>query len=170
MSFLAIGAVTGSIAELLAKKLNKPPLTEPTATFRVTTLPPDDDRVSEDNGVNLFLYKVAESPFAKNMNWRGDRSNPVAGDRPPLALTLDYLLTAYAKKVANSAQDDVTAHQLLGNAMAILHDYPLLNNIQDSDFDANLNIQFPAELPDSFQNVKITSLPTSLQQSHTLST
>jgi len=164
MSFLAIGAVTGSIAELLNKKLNKPPLMGTTTTFRVTTLPPDDDRVNEDNGVNLFLYKVAESPFAKNMNWRGDRSNPVIGDRPPLALSLEYLVTAYAKKVANSAQDDITAHQLLGNAMAVLHDFPVLNNIHDGDFDADVDTQFPAELRDSFEKVKVTLLPTTMEE------
>lgn len=163
MSYLAIGAVTASIAELLGKKLNKPPLMGATATFQVTILPPDDDRVSEDNGVNLFLYRVTESPFAKNMNWRGDRANP-PGDRPPLAVTLDYLLTAYAKKVANSAQDDVTAHQLLGNAMAILHDYPVLNDIHDADFDADLDTQFPAELRNSFEKVKITLQPTSMDE------
>jgi hypothetical protein len=164
MSFLAIGAVTGSIAELLNKKLNKPPLMGTTTTFRVTTLPPDDDRVSEDNGVNLFLYKVTESPFRKNMNWRGDRSNPVMGDRPALALSLDYLVTAYAKKVANSAQDDITAHQLLGNAMAVLHDFPVLNDIHDGDFDASVDTQFPAELRDSFEKVKVSLLPTTMEE------
>ena len=82
-----------------------------TATFRVTALPPDDERVSEDTGINLFLYKVGESPFLKNTDWRGERPNPVKGNRPPLALTLSYLVTSYAKKAANSAQDDVTAHQ-----------------------------------------------------------
>src|SRR5215813_6615920 len=121
MSYLAIGSVTTAMAELLSKKLNKPPLMGG-ATFRVTILPPDDDRVSEENGVNLFLYKVTESPFAKNMNWRGDRVGPINGDRPGLVLSLNYLLTAYAKKTGAAAQDDITAHQLLGNSMAIFHE------------------------------------------------
>jgi hypothetical protein len=163
MSFLAMGSVTSALIELLTKKLNKPPLMGTTTTFQVTTLPPDDDRVGQDNSINLFLYKVAESPFAKNMNWRGDRSNPVVGDQPPLALTLDYLVTAYAKKVATAAQDDVTAHQLLGSAMAILHDYPVLNDIHDADFDANVDTQFAPELRDSFEKVKVSLLPTSME-------
>ena len=41
MSYLAVGSVTQSIAALLLSKLNKPPLMGATATFRVTTLPPD---------------------------------------------------------------------------------------------------------------------------------
>lgn len=151
------------MAELLSKKLNKPPLMGG-ATFRVTILPPDDDRVSEENGVNLFLYKVAESPFAKNMNWRGDRINPVNGDRPGLILSLDYLVTAYAKKTGVAAQDDITAHQLLGNAMAVFHDYPVLNDIHDGDFDASLDGQFAPELRNSFEKVKISLLPISMDE------
>src|SRR5579864_2917762 len=163
MSYLAIGAVTSAVAELLNKKMNKPPLLGNGVTFRVTTLPPDDDRVSTDNGLNLFLYKVSESPFARNMNWRGDRTNPVAGDRPPLALALHYLVTAYSKKT-DSARDDITAHQLLGNAMAVLHEYPVLNDVHDGDFDADVDAQFAPELRDAFEKVKITPLPISMEE------
>lgn len=163
MSYLAIGEVTSAMAELLAKKLNKPPLLGSTTTFRVTTLPPDDDRVSADNGVNLFLYKVSESPQARNMNWRGDRSNPTSGDRPPLALTLHYLMTAYSKKT-DSARDDITAHQLLGNAMAVLHKNPVLNDVHDGDFDADVDTQFAPDLRASFEKVKITPLPISMEE------
>lgn len=164
MSYLAIGAVTKAIAELLTKKLNKPPLMGETATFRVTVLPPDDERVSEDTGINLFLYKVGESTFLKNMDWRGDHPNPVKGNRPPLALTLSYLVTSYAKKVANSAQDDVTAHQLLGNAMSILHENSVLDDIHDSDFDADIDTQFAPELRNSFEKIKISLLPISMEE------
>jgi|GEM_PF-1045749 len=163
MSYLAIGSVTTAMAELLSKKLNKPPLMGG-ATFRVTILPPDDDRVSEENGVNLFLYKVTESPFAKNMNWRGDRVGPINGDRPGLVLSLNYLLTAYAKKTGAAAQDDITAHQLLGNSMAIFHDYPVLNDVHDGDFDAGLDSQFAPELRNSFEKVKISLLPISMDE------
>lgn len=163
MSYLAIGAVTKAIVELLSKKLNKPPLLT-AATFRVTTLPPDDDRVSEDTGVNLFLYQLSEHPFLKNAPWSGDRAHLTGSSRPPLALTLQYILTGYAKKVANSAQDDITAHQVLGNAMSILHDYPVLNDIHDSEFDADVDAQFAAELRQSYDKVKISLLPISIDE------
>src|SRR5262245_26637334 len=161
MSFLAIGAVTKAIAELLENKLNKPPLMGQTVTLKVTALPPDDGRVERDNGVNLFLYRVTESPFAKNHDWPGDRENPGV-KRPPLALILHYLLTAYVKPSADAAQDDITAHQILGNAMAILHEYPVLNDIHDSDFDADLDEQFAAELRRAFDKIKISQAPISM--------
>jgi hypothetical protein len=162
MSYLAIGSVTKSIAALLSGKLNKPPLMG-AVTLRVTTLPPDDERVDEADGVNLFLYRVTESPFTKNIEWRGDRSNPARSKRPPLSLCLHYLLTAYAKKGDNTAQDDITAHQILGNALSILHEHATLNDIHDSDFDADLNTNFAAELRDSFEKIIISPEPISME-------
>ena len=162
MSYIAIGAVTKSIAELLGKKLNKPQLIG-SGTPKVTTLPPDDDRVDDNDGVNLFLYRVSTDPYNKNMNWRGDKSNP-GTRRPALSLNLYYMLTGYAKKSNGAAQDDVTAHQILGNAMAILHEHPVLNEIHDADFDADVDSQFAQELRNSFEKIKITLLPTSMEE------
>jgi hypothetical protein len=164
MSYLAMGAVTKAIAELLEKKLNKPPLMGSSVSFKVTTLPPDDERVDRDSGVNLFLYRVVEDPYSKNMDWRGDHANPVGSKRPPLALTLNYLLTAYAKKTTDTTRDDITAHQLLGNALAILHEHPVLNDVHDSDFDADLDTQFAPELRHSFEKIKISLLPISMEE------
>lgn len=164
MSYLAIGSVTKSIAALLAGKLNKPPLMGSNVTLRVTTLPPDDDRVDNADGVNLFLYRVTESPFHRNTDWRGDRSNPTRSKRPPLSLSLHYLLTAYAKTGDSTAQDDITAHQILGNALSILHEHAILNDIHDSEFDADVNTNFAAELRDSFEKIIITPAPISMEE------
>ncbi|HEU4390057.1 MAG TPA: Pvc16 family protein [Blastocatellia bacterium] len=163
MSYLAIGSVTNAIAELLDKKLNKPPLLGSNLTIQVTTLPPDDERVERDNGVNLFLFRVAESPFARNRDWPGDRVTPGV-KRPPVALTLHYLLTAYAKKSADAVRDDVTAHQILGNALAILHENAVLNDVHDSDFDADLDTQLAPELRNAFEKVKVTFSPISMEE------
>lgn len=164
MSYLAVGSVTKSIAELLSAKLNKPPLMGAGVTFRVTTLPPDDDRVSDETGLNLFLYRIHENPFTKNMDWRGDKLNPVQNGKPPLSLTLTYLMTAYITKAGGTPQDDITTHQLMGNAMSVLHDYPVLNDIHDSDFDAGLDTQFAPELRNAFEKVKVTLLPTTMEE------
>jgi hypothetical protein len=163
MSYVAISSVTKALIELLSRKLNQPHLMG-NSNFRVTSLPPDDERVSEDTGVNLFLYRLTENQFLKNMPWQGDRAHPGGSSRPPLALTLNYFLTGYAKKVAGAAQDDVTAHQLLGKAMSILHEFPVLNDVHDSDFDADLDTQFAPELRKSFDKVKISWLPISIDE------
>ena len=164
MSYLAIASVTNALAQLLIRKLNKPPLLGTNFTVRVTTLPPDDDRVSEDTGINLFLYRVMEHPHFKNMPWRGDRTHPNGSPRTPLTLNLNYLMTAYAKRVANGTLDDVTAHQLLGNAMSVLNDFPVLNDVHDGDFDADVDTQFAAELRDAFEKVKISLMPIAVEE------
>lgn len=163
MSYLAIGAVTKAIAELLTRKMNKPPLLG-NVTPKVTTLPPDDDRVDDADGVNLFLYRVSHNPHMSNTPWRGDANSPGGGRRPPLSLTLHYMLTAYAKKADGAAFDDVTAHHLLGNAMAVLHEHPVLNDVHDADFDAGLDTQFARELRDSFEKVKVTMVPSTMEE------
>ena len=163
MSYLAIGAVTKAMAELLSKKMNKPPLLGG-AVPKVTTLPPDDDRVNQNDGINLFLYRVSANPFFSNVDWPGDKANPNGSKRTPLALTLHYLLTAYAKKADGAAMDDITAHHLIGNAMAILHEYPVLNDVHDSDFDASLDAQFAPELRNSFEKIKVSLVPTTMEE------
>lgn len=163
MSYLAIGAVTRALAELLEKKMNKPPLLG-AVTPAVTALPPDDDRVDDADGVNLFLYRVVEDPFNKNMHWRGDRANTKGVNYPPLTLNLFYLLTSYAKQSNGANREDITVHQLLGNAMAILHEHPVLNDVHDGDFDADLDTQFAKELRDSYEKIKVSLLPASVEE------
>lgn len=159
-----MGSVTNAMALLLTKKMNKPPLLGDTFNFRVTTLPPDDERVSEETGINLFLYHVSEHPNLRSTPWRGDRDHPQGSKRPALTLRLNYLMTAYAKRVANGTQDDIAAHWLLGNAMAVFNEHSVLNDIHDADFDADVEMQFAAELRASFEKVKVTLMPTAIEE------
>src|SRR5205085_5604095 len=84
------------------------------------------DRVLPTNGgsektqLNLFLYHVTP-----NLGWRnvGEPARNARGERisnPPLALNLHYLLSAYGEK-------DFHAEILLGYAMQLLHENPVLS-------------------------------------------
>ncbi len=111
---LAIAAVTATLRTLLDRGL-------PDGTT-VTALPLD--RARENNTgkqVNLFLYQVALNAAWRNMEipYRA-RSGESA--QPPLPLNLYYLLTVYL----GDNDDDTVSHTLLGSAMSILHDHPLL--------------------------------------------
>jgi hypothetical protein len=73
----------------------------------------------EKSQLNIFLYQVAP-----NQGWRnvGLPSRSINGERltnPPLALDLRYLITAYGK-------EEFHADALLGYAMQVLHENPLL--------------------------------------------
>jgi Pvc16 N-terminal domain len=67
--------------------------------------------------LNLFLYSVAPSGAWRNRDLPTQK--PGERGRPPLALTLQYLLTAYA-------DDEVESHKLLGEAVGALNDHPVL--------------------------------------------
>lgn len=157
MTVLAIGAVTKVLVLLLEKKLNR---LLPTGPVRVTAIPPDDDRVDTADGVNLFLYRLTENSHFRNAT----ASCRSSATRAPLSLDLHYLLTGYAKRSGATARDDITAQQVLGAAMAILHQFPVLNRIRDDDFDAQDDEQFPAELRDGCEELKITPSQLSLDE------
>jgi hypothetical protein len=123
-SALAIAAVTAVLKDLLNDGLIDHDLSS-IGSFSITAQPPD--RVTtgqtEANQLNLFLYQVTP-----NLGWRntGLPSRDNRGARtsnPPLALDLHYLLTAYGAA-------DFNAEVLLGYAMQLLHENPVLTRQQ----------------------------------------
>ena len=92
-------------------------------TVSVTALPPDRIPTAvgaEKSQINLFMHQVTP-----NLGWRNERlpSRNGAGERlsnPPLALDLHYLISAYGA-------EDLHAEILLGYAMQLLHENPVLS-------------------------------------------
>lgn len=125
----AIAAVTGTLAKMIKSGMasdyeNDPEMmgySPPAVTDIITTMPPDRARVARtDSQLNLFLYHVGP-----NAAWRnGDiaaQTRPGEVGPAPLALELYYLLTAYGDD-----DDDIAAQRLLGRAMRVIHDHPVL--------------------------------------------
>jgi hypothetical protein len=115
---LAVAAVTQTLVGLLDPWIHKD---GELADTRITASPPDKAR---DNGntnqLNVFLYNAALSPSWRNMEVpRQAKPNETAP--PPLPLNLYYLLTAYGR----DNRDDL-GHRVLGRAMILLHDHPVL--------------------------------------------
>jgi Pvc16 N-terminal domain len=117
---LAITAVTATLRELLTAGL-----TSVLAGGSVTTKPPDKARDPNNltNQVNLFLYSVSYDAAWTNMNMPS-QIKPNETGFPPLPLVLHYLITAYSKE--EDAEPHPVSHTLLGTAMRVLHDHPLL--------------------------------------------
>ncbi|MGQ0568673.1 MAG: DUF4255 domain-containing protein, partial [Armatimonadota bacterium] len=119
---LALASVTAVIKDMLDNAVIDQSLTNAIGgPVAVTALPPDRIKVGDDEipQLNVFLYQV--SP---NSGWRNTAlpSHDDRGERlsnPPLALDLHYLLTAYGKR-------DFEADILLGYAMQVLHESPVL--------------------------------------------
>jgi hypothetical protein len=150
----AIKDVTRALQTLLMAQLKG---VSPTA--QVSLLPPGD-ALPSGLGVNLFLYRIVESPFTKNRDWPGDRTTPPS-TQPALGLQLSYLLTPFAPTPDPSAASGDDAHTMLGSAMLILHENAILNDVHIPGFDAD--IVLPPYLQNSYEQIKITLAATSLE-------
>jgi hypothetical protein len=121
---LAITAVTATLRQLLddeiAEQWGSTVLGgELIKEFVVTHQLPHKVRTGANetkNVINLFLYRTELNAAWRNMP---DPSQTKPGEHgaPPLALNLDYLLTAYGEDEREEA-----AHYFLGQAMRVLHD------------------------------------------------
>ena len=79
----------------------------------VTILAPDE--TGGDRRINLFLYRVVESPALKNNDWQVKRGESTRIVPPPLSLNLYYLMTPYAQN--DPLTGNATAHEMLGEAI-----------------------------------------------------
>lgn len=135
----AIASVTAALFHLLDN-----------AGINVTTLSPNGVTAGSAAQVNLFLYATEVHTSFRNDPMPG-RVAPGQPGPPPLPLVLRYLVTAYGD---NSV--DFSVHRILGEAMLVLHDNPILSNSQISGLIPE------AGLTDQFEKIKITPLPLSL--------
>ncbi len=112
----AIGMVSESLRNLLLGEMTLTP------EVGVTVLSPDESGV--DRRINLFLYKVQESPALKNMDWQARLDDPTKLVPPPLSLHLYYLMTPHA--LNDQQTGNTTAHEILGEAMRVFYENPII--------------------------------------------
>ena len=138
----AVSAVTQTIVKLLEKRMASPPETIHGA--------PPDVRLSDPPGPKrlcVFLYRIEQNRFLANQDLGAP---PGRYGKPPLSLDLHFLLTAYG----SSEEDTVGAQQILGDAIRVLHDHPVIHG----DDPAYQDVRNPA-LDGAFEAIKITMEP-----------
>ena len=133
---LAIAAVTKTLRYLIKNSFG-----DLLDESHVTAMPPDkvDDSAIGDGLVNLFLYHVTYDAALANMAMQDNRLKPNEAGFPPIPLVLHYLVTAYSK----TKDPEFTSDKLLGKAMSVLHDHPILSaaEIQSALKDSELHEQ-----------------------------
>jgi hypothetical protein len=144
----AIAAVTASIRNLLFTGVSA---AVPGAV--ISTRPPDKVRPdSQGNFVNVFLYQTSVDAAWRNQNLP-EQTRPGEDGRPPLPLSLYYLVTAYGDN-----DDEIVSHRMLGRAMGVLHDHPVLDR-------AEIAAALPeSDLGDQVERVRITLQPMSVEE------
>jgi Pvc16 N-terminal domain len=145
---LAIAAVTATIKNLLFTGVNAD-----VAGAVISTKPPDRVRTNaQDNRVNLFLYQTSLDAAWRNQDLPGVTKNGEEG-RPPLPLSLYYLVTAYAEN-----DEEILSHRLLGSAMRVLHDHPVLDG-------ADIKLALAeSDLNEQIEHVRVTPQPMTLEE------
>ncbi len=121
---LAIAGVTAVLRDLLNDGLVNHNVSGVLgSSVTVSVLAPDrvvPPSASEASQVNLFLYLVTPNPGWRNEQLPSrDASGRLRLTNPPLALDLHYLLSVYSG-------GDLHAEILLGYAMQLLHEMPVL--------------------------------------------
>ena len=100
--------------------------------------------------LNLFLYEISFDPYLKNIS--------LSEDQPaPLWLNLKFLLTAFDR---NESSDSPEAQELLGGALASLHELNFLRLDSSADADVRLALENnpePLKLTFDETNVELLS-------------
>lgn len=165
--FRAIGGASTTLQTLLADRMEQPFGTPVPVTIG---LPPftarDNEQHAEDARVNLFLYRVTENGYLQNQEIPG-RGGSSGFGHPPLSLNLHYLVTAYGTTEVpvglSTLFDDSVAQLVLGSAMRVLHDVPVVT-------DGIMTQRAPSGVPvlheslrEEFEQVKISLEPLTLE-------
>lgn len=155
-NYLAIGGVSSTLRTLLLDRMEVPP----GETLAVSIDTPTEDEDTAETRVNLFLYYVNENGSLKNQEIPG-HGHPGRYGRPPLSLDLYYLVTAYGSTTDGLGNTDETmAQYLLGSAMRVFHDYPLLTDSLETA--TSVPVLDPSLLG-QFERIKISLTPLSLE-------
>lgn len=117
-TYNAIHDLSETLRRLLADRLNRPG-----QIVTITVDSPHKEK-AELPRVNLFLYQILPDAARRNA-LRIPVGSPVNAKQPfapePLALNFRYLLTAFA-------EDGLSEHRLLGEAMQVFHEHPYISD------------------------------------------
>lgn len=144
---LAIAAVTATLRRLLILGLG---------ILDVTVNPLDTARKGlTRNQVNLFLYQTSISAAWRNQPMPQTKAGETG--QPPLPLCLYYLVTAFGED-----EDETKAQQLLGKAMSVFHDHPILG--AEEIRQATETDVAGSDLHNQIERVRIRPQPLSLEE------
>ena len=152
----AIAAVTATLQSILQQGITTDTDLNDT-TVTIQTL--DKARASNSNNqLNLFLYMVMRNAAWVNADMpRQVQPGEIA--MPPLPLNLYYLITSFGR------DDDISqpyGHELLGKAMSVLHDHPILSG---DDIRAATQTLLPRnDLAQQIERIRITLHPLSIDE------
>lgn len=166
---LAIAGVTAVLRDLLDSGMIDHAVTDAMGQgVTVTAIAPD--RIALEGAdarpqLNIFMHQATPNAALRNMELPSRDRNGHRISNPPLALDLHYLVTAYGAS-------DLQAEVLLGYAMQLLHETPVLSRdkirvslnppsmpVDGGDLPSIYQALRASDLADQFEQVKISPAP-----------
>ncbi len=117
---MSVYTVIHDVSETLRQLLENG-VTDPT-NVAVTLNSPQRVTLSTNHLLNLYLYQVVESPFAKNRPPLTITPHQLQG--APLTLSLYYMLTPYTQ----DSDSNLNEHLILGAAMRVFYDNAIIGD------------------------------------------
>jgi hypothetical protein len=149
---LAIAAATATLRNLLQTQV--PLIDISLSDLDVTNQPLDLARKHVTKSqLNIFLYQTVINAGWRNLQMPG-QLRPGESGVPPLPINLHYLITAYGR----GDDADGVNHQVLGAAMSVLHDTPVLDRAAIAAALAK------NDLGAQFESLRITPLATTVDE------
>lgn len=118
--YTVIADVSKTVLQVLRRNIVERDLGDLVDTDQIVLASPADISDDSDVRLSLFLYNVSKDPHLSNVPSQQIGENTYQD--PPLALNLQYLLTAYPSTDDDQVVRVHEQHQLLGLAMQIFHD------------------------------------------------
>lgn len=160
---LAIAAVTATLRQILLEHVKDDALGD----VPVTILPLDKARGNEiKNQLNLFLYQIQRNAAWVNTGPPQQVRAGETGFLAPLPLNLWYLLTAFGKNDDTDNSVEPFGHHVLGKAMSILHDHPVLSAAEI--IAATQTILPASDLDKQIERIRITFQPLPVEEIYRL--
>jgi hypothetical protein len=166
---LAIAGVTAVLRDLLDSGMIDHAVTDAMGQgVTVTAIAPD--RIALEGAdarpqLNIFMHQATPNAALRNTGLPSRDRNGHRISNPPLALDLHYLITAYGAS-------DLQAEVLLGYAMQLLHETPVLSRdkirvslnppsmpVDGGDLPSIYQALRASDLADQFEQVKISPAP-----------
>ncbi|CAB3778745.1 hypothetical protein LMG28614_00712 [Paraburkholderia ultramafica] len=142
--FSVVASVSETLQTVLSKAVSK--LDDPAPTAEIHDL--QGNIPTTPARLTIFLFEVSEDPSARNKPRVREVSGPnVTLTKPPMALVLRYLITAWGG-------DRLTEHRLLARALQVLYDGAIVSG---PDLQG-------VSLKNSTEVLKITLAPLTLEE------
>lgn len=154
-SYAVIAETSETLVELLRKRIQERTDAIDVDRNKIALASPDEIDEDSDVRLSLYLYGVAKNDVLNTETREYVGEEEVARD-PPLALDLQYLLTAYpARTNGDLTPEAIDQHRILGLAVQTLNDNGIVDGseFRDTRFDKDVSITLQSDTTENVREI-----------------